>query len=380
MKFRQTLNKSKIIRFCSSLKINVICLLLLYVLTFWGTVAQVNEGLYQSQHRFFESFVFLAFGFLPFPGGQLVMWILFINLICVALTRFLFQWRNIGILVIHFGLLLFFISGYVTLQGAKESFVQLKEGQATNLSTSYHDWEIAIWDDIPQSDPLKIDRDVISIDFNQLKAGLVVPVAPLNFNLSIKEHYRNSIHVDEESNRDILNASGIRELRRADLNKSPEKNMPGVVFGLQSGNETSKDVLLFSEDNKPLSVTIGGKTYKFLLRLNHSSLPFTLKLIDFKKEEHPGTSTARSYQSRVEIQIDQVKREKLISMNDPLRYKEYTFYQSSFAVDQLGNETSILAVVKNKGRWMPYISTGVTFIGLVIHFVTAFLRSRQRKK
>jgi hypothetical protein len=45
----------KIIQLFSSVKIAVVCLLLLFVLTFWGTVAQVQQGLYVAQERFFHS-------------------------------------------------------------------------------------------------------------------------------------------------------------------------------------------------------------------------------------------------------------------------------------------------------------------------------------
>lgn len=376
MSVRKTLNKYKIIRLFSSLKVNVVCLSLLYILTFWGTLAQVQYGLYQAQHQFFESFFFLAFGFLPFPGGQLVMWVLFINLVCVALTRFVYKWDHIGILVIHAGLLLFLISGYATLHGAKESFIHLKEGQATNLSTAYYNWEIAVWEKQPQADLLQTKREVTSIDFNQLSAEKILPIKQLDFNLIIKEKCRNCTASNERTNQEIMNAIGITELKEAELNKDPQKNTPGIIFQVQSGSELSKDILLFSEDNQYLDLTINNKPYQMILRLKHYQLPFTLKLIDFKKEEHPGTETARSYQSLVEIQMGEAKREKLISMNEPLRYQDYTFYQSSFAVDQWGDESSVLAVVKNKGRWMPYISTFVTFLGLVIHFLYAAVRSR----
>ncbi|MDO8580379.1 MAG: hypothetical protein Q7S13_02755, partial [Candidatus Omnitrophota bacterium] len=129
MNFKKKLSQIRFIRFFASIKLTVGCLFLLYILTFWGTIAQIQNGLYQTQHQFFYSFFFLVFGFIPFPGAQLVMWVLFVNLICVALTRFIYySWRQIGILMIHSGLLLFLISGYVTLRGSQESVLNLQEG------------------------------------------------------------------------------------------------------------------------------------------------------------------------------------------------------------------------------------------------------------
>src|SRR5882757_5901724 len=113
------------LKFFSSVRITVVCLFLLFILTFWGTVAQVQQGLYVAQERFFNSFFFLAAGFIPFPGAQLVLWVLFINLLCVTIVRFskYRNWSYAGVLTIHFGLLLYFASAFIIFHVAKESNV-----------------------------------------------------------------------------------------------------------------------------------------------------------------------------------------------------------------------------------------------------------------
>jgi hypothetical protein len=55
-------------------------------------------------------------------------------------------------------------------------------------------------------------------------------------------------------------------------------------------------------------------------------------------------------------------------MNEPMRYRSYTFYQSSFSIRPDG-EFSILSVVQNKGRIFPYISSAIIFIGLLTHII-----------
>src|SRR5262245_56931654 len=110
--FRKKIAKINFIRTLASLKITVTCLSLLFILTFWGTIDQVENGLYHSTEQFFHSFFFFGFGFLPFPGAQSVLWILFINLVAVTLIRFSFKWSNIGILIIHLGLLTYFVSAF----------------------------------------------------------------------------------------------------------------------------------------------------------------------------------------------------------------------------------------------------------------------------
>jgi hypothetical protein len=53
-------------------------------------------------------------------------------------------------------------------------------------------------------------------------------------------------------------------------------------------------------------------------------------------------------------------------MNEPLRHKGYTFFQSSF-IEGPDSETSVFAVVKNYGRLFPYISSIIMCVGLLFH-------------
>ena len=98
-------------------------------------------------------------------------------------------------------------------------------------------------------------------------------------------------------------------------------------------------------------------------------MPFLLTLNDFKMEVHPNTQVAKSYESLVQVKNGDMERDVLISMNHPLRYKNFTFYQASYAIDALGREMSTLAVVKNFGRVLPYVASLITFLGLVTHFL-----------
>ena len=56
-------------------------------------------------------------------------------------------------------------------------------------------------------------------------------------------------------------------------------------------------------------------------------------------------------------------------MNRPLRYRGYTFYQSSYAEDGRGGESSTFSVVRNSGRWLPYVASALLFLGLAGHFL-----------
>src|ERR1051325_7419976 len=77
----------RIIKFFTSLRLTVVCLGFAVLLVFFGTLAQVNEGLYDAQNRWFRS-LFVWWGpagagwKVPiFPGGYLLGTVLLINLI-----------------------------------------------------------------------------------------------------------------------------------------------------------------------------------------------------------------------------------------------------------------------------------------------------------
>lgn len=97
-------------------------------------------------------------------------------------------------------------------------------------------------------------------------------------------------------------------------------------------------------------------------------LPFSVTLVDFEKKFYPETLIAKSFKSVVIIKDQELEQERTISMNEPLRYKGYTFYQASFSENSQG-ETTDLAVVKNEGEWLPYLSTLLITLGLIIHLI-----------
>jgi len=354
------------LKLLSSVRITVVCLFLLFVLTFWGTVAQVQQGLYVAQERFFNSFFFLAGGFLPFPGAQLVLWVLFVNLLCMTITRFSYyrKWSHAGVLVVHFGLLLYFASAFIVFQVSKESAVHLAEGQATNMSSAYAQWELATWTSQGQQ------REVTAIDTKYLKPGLEVPFQDPDLTLKVRQYYPNSEAFDsfnQKSSR-IFNASGIGVLKPKPALKEMEQNIAGGVFDL-TFNGQSYTLILFGAESAPTAVSIGGKVHYFILRHKQFPLPFTIKLDHFKAEFYPGTNTAKSYESEVTVSTGSLQRQARIFMNNPLRYRDYTVYQASYSTDSAGRQYSTLAVVKNFARLLPYVACFIVFFGLTLHFL-----------
>lgn len=379
MNFIRRLSQNPLIKVLSSVKITVVCLFLLFVLTFWGTVAQVEQGLYAAQERFFASLVFWVFKFIPFPGAQLVLWVLAVNLVCVTITRFVhyFKWKYAGILITHFGLILYFLSAFIIFQVSLESNIHLKEREGTNVSSSYFEWELACW----KSDGNK--RQVHAFDVTNARTGESFGFSNGGFKAVVKQFYPNahaySLNDKEKAEALPLNASGIALLEPQPKFPEREKNVAGGIFEIQRPGEEPLDVLLYGADTKPVPVKVGEKEYFLALQHKKYPLPLMVELVDFRAQFHPGTETAKSYESTVRITHGGATREVVISMNNPLTYRDYTFFQASYAIDSFGNEYSTFAVVKNIGRFMPYVSSLLTFGGLALHFLMMAFASRSKK-
>src|SRR5437867_3478688 len=101
-----------LIKFFTSLKLTVACLVIGILLVFAGTLAQVDLGLYKAQNEFFRSF-FVYWGpkgaswKIPvFPGGYLVGGFLLINLVSAHFLRFSWTRNKAGIWLVHVAMIL----------------------------------------------------------------------------------------------------------------------------------------------------------------------------------------------------------------------------------------------------------------------------------
>ncbi|MCZ7634658.1 MAG: hypothetical protein M5U12_00425 [Verrucomicrobia bacterium] len=124
-----------LVRFFSSLRLTVVCLALATVLVFVGTMAQVEQGLYAVQSRYFQSF--FVFWELPgtglripvFPGGYLIGGVLIINLLVAYGVRFGLKRLRPGLILIHVGLVFLLLGQLWTDLSQQESVMQLAEGR-----------------------------------------------------------------------------------------------------------------------------------------------------------------------------------------------------------------------------------------------------------
>ena len=131
----------------SSLGLSVVLLILLGLLTWLGTLEQVELGLYETQKKYFDSFFLVHHAgplAVPLPGANLVMCLLFVNLLVGGMVRLRKGWEMTGILIVHGGIAFLLVAGFIKMYHSDDGHVTLFETQRSSYFQSYHRWELSI--------------------------------------------------------------------------------------------------------------------------------------------------------------------------------------------------------------------------------------------
>ena len=370
----QAIRRSPVLRIAIDLRVTVISLALLFLLTLLGTFHQVSHGLYDAQQRYFGAWITLVGGIVPLPGAQLVLWVLFVNLVAVTAVRFVYRWSRVGILIIHLGMFVMFFGMFFVSYFAQESFLRLQEGEWRNTSEDYHEWEVAVWREGMET------REVRAFDLRKITSGDRISLPGLGLAILVEESHASAdayLPRDGQSS-SYVNARGIAELQPRRRSVRPEENQPGVILQVD-GHSEDVAVALWALDPTPTSVMLDGQRYGFSLRRTRYLLPALIGLEDFRAEFYSGTDTPRAFESDVIVEAPGTRRPVRISMNKPLRFNGFTIYQASYEFDATGAEYSTLAVVQNRGRLVPYVATSIIGMGLIVHFVQTLVRPGRRR-
>lgn len=378
----------KLLRFISSLKLTVACLTFALILVFVGTIAQVQEGLYDAQVRYFRSLLIWwrptggEFAIPVFPGGYLLGWVLLVNLLAAHYVRFKLSWSKLGINLTHAGLIFLLLGQFLTERLQTESNMRLEEGQSSNYSEEGRTVELVF---IDQSNP---DHDeVIAIPEPLLTRGSEVASDALPVRIKMETYFPNSDLANRApmvSTNPPAATQGIGtriELFDAPITKKMnERNIPSAVVSFEGDGAPEGNWLVSPMLSDLQPVEIAGKTYQVGLRFTRHYTPYTIELLDFRHDKYLGTETAKNYSSRVILNDPTTgeNRELTIKMNQPLRYAGTTYFQSSF--ERGRDDVTILQVVKNPAWLTPYISVIIIGLGLLIQFLMHLFKFATKRK
>ncbi len=191
----------------------------------------------------------------------------------------------------------------------------------------------------------------------ELTVGEAIPTGWMDAKLKVTHWEPASVassephYIDKVSGNDSLLSAVHFYIDKGDRTPASEKEADWLVLG-----ETRRVVV----NNRRLLLELGKETLE---------LPFKLELQKFKVGRDPGTNKAASYESTVvPLDGDKPLPAVLISMNEPLHFKGYTFYQASYQERPGKPPISVFSVNRDPGRWVKYAGSILITLGIAIMF------------
>jgi len=404
----------------ASMRLAVVLLVILGLLTWLGTLAQVDRGLWDVQREYFESWFVIAklplsiwgnaitngagetFALkIPLPGAYPVMALLFVNLVVGGFVRLKWRWRNAGVLITHCGIALLLVAGFVKLEFSYSGHLALYEAPSggsdssdrlfsSSTFVSFHDYELALLRDLGSTVE---ERVVPEAALAGARDGAVTLTAEgLPFTVTVHHWLDNCRPSGKgpmvQALTPVIDGVFLREQAVA---KEREANIAGcyVTVSTRTGDRFESpllgaDMRPFSKQRQPFTFEVEGQRYGLDLRRVVFDLPFDVRLDKFQKLDHPGTMTPRDFRSFVTVREARGERQQQIYMNNPLRKDGFVLYQTNWGPQQGGGPPfySVFEVSNNPSDMWPAIACGVIALGLVWHFgskLRRFLDSSSRE-
>ena len=368
---------SGLLGWLSSFGLAVFLLADMFLLTLFGTLEQVDRGLYEVQKDYFESLIVVhRMGpvAVPLLGGVLAMSLLAVNLLVGGLLRIRKSSRTAGIIVIHVGIAMLLAASLVKFTASDDGHLTLYEGQQSDEFVSYLQWEVVVWDASERADVqewLIPDGAVRSVE-GESQRTFRSPDLPFELTLS---HFVVNGEVLPKGPRwtatgPVLDGYGLRALAaRAD---KPEFNVAGLHVAARGpdGADLGRGIL-WGFEGLPWTLHAGGRTWAVSLRHRTYKMPFTIRLEDFTKEDHPGMGMAKAFMSDVTKIQDGNQRQLRIEMNEPLRDGGLVLFQSSWGPSNArpGDPLfSTFSVVRNPSDHWPLYACIVIGAGMLLAF------------
>ncbi|EMI23785.1 cytochrome c biogenesis protein [Rhodopirellula europaea] len=305
-----------------------------------------------------------------------------------------------GNVLLHLGVGLLMVGQFAFGDRQMEQRLSLVEGQSTNTFVNLDEIELQF---IHTEDDI---QNVVAVPAQRLAAAASRESTIENDSLPVKikvlEYFENAGIQDHQDDAPATKGIGL-EVSAIERPKSGgadmAMNLPAAYVELiDPESDKSLGVFLVSQsinDREMLvpdgtskdtfdSITVGDKEYEIGLRLHREVKPYWVQLEDVRRVNYSNTDTPRDYSSFIRIVDSETgeDRKERVWMNNPLRYRGETFYQSNYTPLPGGKELTGIQVVRNSGWLIPYVACSITGLGMLVHFwgtLTRFISRRRRE-
>ena len=305
-----------------------------------------------------------------------------------------------GNVLLHLGVGLLMVGQFAFGDRQTEQRLSLIEGQSTNTFVNLDEIELQL---IHTEDGI---QTVTAIPAARLQtaassdAVLDDPALPMK--IRVEQFFENSTLAKPDDSNPATTGLGL-DYAAVKRDKSGgakmETNIPAAYIELLDPQSDASlgtyFVTLMLNDQAMLmpdgtnsdeldSVTVDGVTYEIGLRMHREVKPYWVQLDDVQRINWSNSDTPRDYSSFIRIVDNETgeDRKERVWMNNPLRYRGETFYQSSYSPLPGGKEMTGLQVVRNSGWLIPYVACSITALGMLVHFwgtLTRFIARRRRE-
>lgn len=132
----------------------------------------------------------------------------------------------------------------------------------------------------------------------------------------------------------------------------------------------------------PLEITNSKERIRFEIVPKKLTLPYQITLDRFQMNKNPGTNDPASFESFVQL-LDGRETTGIskhhVFMNNPLKYDDFTFYQSSYFPISPTDFASVFTVNYDPGRFFKYLGCILVVFGSMWHFVLNRKKTRIKK-
>lgn len=356
----------RVVGFLGSFTLATIIFLLLFVLTFFGTLEQRHASLHDVRTKYFDQPFFLTEYGIPLPGASLLLGILSLNLVVGGLLRMKRTWSRVGIFIIHSGVAVLLLSSLVEGVTSKKGLMTVYEGETGKEFLSPVHWDVSVIEALPDG-----RERAYTIPYERLPdtgKTAVFRADGLPFEVRLSGFLRNCQPGSAQHGSDSVEGFVLRAMPPA---MEAEQNLPGITATLVT-KDLRREALLWGFQRAPYVATIDGRRFAVDLHQRRWPLPFSVTLRRFTHEEHPGTSMPSYFSSDITRVENNVAQDVHISMNDPMRHGGFIFFQSGWGPQNAPPGTklfSTFSVVENPADHGPLVALSIIFVGLLWHLM-----------
>lgn len=374
------------------------------------------------------------------PNNTRILWQLIqaeFAAVTLLVGCYLLFMKRAGVVLLHAGILLMMFNELLVYKTHVEWQMEIAEKRSNWHAKDIRNLELAIERDYvlePISRKISIEpngtqpvhqREVISIPWARLwDEDAKIPTGRLEdpqlpFDLEVVRFYKNAGTVVRNAlpGEKLLATRGLGTIKTVDEQR-PVTSGEGVdqsvawITVYPKGKKEPLGTYMFhagygtNDLSEKVQLPGGGEPESFnvSLRYQRKYMPYTIDLHEVRKDDYLGSDIPRNYSSDISLieAENNVKHDHHIRMNEPLRFKGQTMYQSSFDAlhgpeilqdpktgdwrlydvtndFQRENEKKIaklttLQIVSNKGWMLPYLCCMIVLTGMAYHFMSVAAR------